>query len=155
MKRFVAASVLIVVTFAAAVVLAASSAGPRACTLAGCDDGISILVAKPSEPVKASRFVRFCAAGKCEQMRVGGRRALVQIPCPGFDGEGTVKLSGRVLGRRGNELSVARKTVNIRILEPNGHECGPTCWVGHTGFDVARGHFIPAKQAQELMHRRL
>ena len=149
MKRTVIGSGVIVAAIATAVALAVASAGPSACTLAGCSDGIVVFVAQPAKSPDRPRYIQFCAEGKCNQVRVSGRREWVHLPCPHFDGEQTVALTGRVLGPGRRVLSVATKQVNITSFEPNGHECGPTCWTGHAGFDVREGAFIPAQRAQD------
>lgn len=154
MKRGLLAAAVIIPTVAAAVVIAAAASGPRACSLVGCADGVTVYFWKPVGPVDHAVYVRFCAAGRCDQARVAGRRIAVDLPCPDFDGEQTISLTARVLGRHGEVQSIASKEINIRRLEPNGAECGPTCWVGHAGFNVRTGDFVTAARAQEAISRR-
>lgn len=154
MKRGLIAATVIIPTVAAVVVVVSIASGPRGCSLVGCDDGITVYFWKPVADTDRPLHVRFCAVGECEQARVSGRHIAVDLPCPEFDGEGTVSLTARVLGPNGDVQSIASKEINIRRFEPNGAECGPTCWVGSAAFSVRKSQFVPRDQAQEAISRR-
>jgi hypothetical protein len=64
-----------------------------------------------------------------------------------------VKVTGQVLVRHGHELSIATERVSVGVVEPNGHDCGPTCWVGSVGYHVASGKFISPKRADRVLDR--
>ncbi len=145
----------IVAVVAGAVAATAALTGPSGCSLAGCDDGIAVAietVPRGDRPL----YLRACALGKCRQTPVSGNQerrpvSLVRLPCPDLSEETSVELTVRVLGANGKVLSIASKQLPIRRFEPNGPDCGPTCWVGNTGFDVQPGRFIPFRQAQEAL----
>jgi hypothetical protein len=153
LRRGLIGGAVIVMTVAAAVVISYATAGPSACTGAGCDDGVGVLFWEAAQPDEEAVFVRFCALGRCDQGRVG-RDFIVDLPCPGLDGEGTVTVTGRVIGEGGEVKSTASKEIKITRFEPNGSECEPTCWGGQAAFSARKGRFVPWQQVRDALARR-
>jgi hypothetical protein len=119
----------------------------RACTLAGCSDGIRVAVRVPSEPTDVS-FARACALGKCtspEKLPRRGSRlpiGFLVLPCPKLTEETTAELSVVLLDHDHQRLSRASKEIEINTFQPNGPECEPTCDMGRAGFDAATNNFV-------------
>lgn len=136
-KRFwipLAVGFLSVVLVAGAIALARSR--PPVCHLVGCDSEIAVVFHEIGRP--RGQSMRLCVDDACRRAVLRpGAEAMVRVPCAGEPGTSHVVASvisatDKVIAR--DELNVERHRV-----EPNGPECGPTCWQASLAFDVSTG----------------
>jgi hypothetical protein len=66
----------------------------------------------------------------------------VDVALPGIREQRSVRASIVVWDRAGRRIGQAVKRVRLRKQEPNGPECGPTCYTAALAFDVPRGRLL-------------
>jgi len=120
--------------------LGCSAAKPRACTLVGCADGLTIQLGAHGRHVA---HVRVCVAAGCQtpdvQRLVGsttGDFVTAAMTNDERHAGAHVLVTIDLYDRGGNVISEQKGTFAVRELEPNGPGCG-TCFQVDLGLDSA------------------
>ncbi len=131
---------LCALTVAALPCLGCSAAKPRACTLVGCADGLTIQLGTHSRQVAR---VRVCVAADCQtpdvQRLVGNTTGDFVTAAMSNDERHAgahVLVTVDLYDRGGNLISEQKGTFAVRESEPNGPGCG-TCYQVDLGLDEA------------------
>ena len=110
----------------------------RACTAIGCTSGIFVSMGEVRSYVRDASSVELCVDGACKTTSaeassvVGDEWAGVARSGASHVVEVLVRSSAGAVIRR------ARRVVTLRREEPNGHACGPTCYISSLAFDWHR-----------------
>jgi hypothetical protein len=114
--------------------LAPTAASPQVtgpvCTTAGCVSGVFLVVQRP--PTKA-RQLTFCVNEACTRLPARNG-ASGQLPCPQASSVEVVVIARRTARKR---LWRQALTVPLKVVQPNGPVCGPTCYTA--GLTLDRG----------------
>jgi hypothetical protein len=100
------------------------------CTLVGCESGVLVRLTRLPA---AARTARVCARGRCTTLHVRTRRpsdnwafAIVRCKSPRNK---RVEVTVELFGVTGTRLRFSSALVRLTARnQPNGPECGPTCW---------------------------
>jgi hypothetical protein len=116
-----------------------------ACTAMGCSSGISVNFAGMRRALPRAADVQLCAGAGCTSWKA--ERS--DVPWVETEWRGVPKhphatytADVTVLDRRGRVLLHLRQAVRLRMFEPNGHACGPTCWFAGLRLDAAHGRLV-------------
>ena len=104
----------------------APSAVQRVCTLVKCSSGIHVLTRSVRKKLHGARTVTVCLGERCSKR--SRRSDVVRVADSAVSGAGPYKVRVVVRGRRGRVLLRVVRNVSLRILQPNGEACPPTCW---------------------------
>lgn len=98
---------------------------PAICTVAGCNSEVSVFFkALPTQP----RSVGLCVDGRCASTKVDSRNPDVGLHIDCRSRPDVVKVAVTVRGRGNRVLARASRKAKLAKFEPNGAQCGPTCW---------------------------
>jgi hypothetical protein len=102
-----------------------------ACTAVGCNSGIEVSTNEVAKTVKGAAWVTLCIGGDCETERASAANVIGrEFPKLGRDrrGDGSYEVTVTISDRRGAALLVVSHLVrHLRVYQPNGAACGPTC----------------------------
>jgi hypothetical protein len=116
----------------AALALPRCGTGARlACTEVGCSSGISVNTNEVARTVKGAAWVTLCIGGDCETERAVDANAIgreLRKLGPDRRSDGSYEVTVTISNRRGAALLVVSHLVRqLRVSQPNGAACGPTC----------------------------
>lgn len=102
---------------------------PTACTLMGCETGLSVRIPQMHKALPEAARIRVCAETQCSATR--DRRAqFIQVRLPDDAGPRDVRVRLQVFGPDGRAIAAAEGTATLTRIAPNGGgECGPVCFV--------------------------
>jgi hypothetical protein len=137
-----------------AIMVAVSGCGssrhvPEACTLIGCNSGISVEVRGLTKTMPRAWEVDVCVAAHCTKngVRESGKPRGRYVPKPyayvGGEGRrlhglGPYPVSVTVRDRHRQILLYVARGVTMERFSPNGVVCGPTCFVRGLKLNVGR-----------------
>lgn len=131
----------------AVLALPGCGAGARTvCSLVGCSSGISINTNQVARTVKGAAWVTLCIGGDCETERASAANVVGrQLGKLGPDrrGDGSYEVTLTISNRRGAALLVVSHLVrHLRVLQPNGAACGPTCRLATLELRASRHELV-------------
>ena len=109
----------------------------RVCTAIGCGD--SAVFDLNELRVPAGTLVDVCAKGSCRQPADGTESVLFDLD---LDRGETVTFTMRLRASSGSRTLTA--SVPVRPHQPNGADCGPTCYVVGVKYDLASDSLQPS-----------
>jgi hypothetical protein len=145
------AGVVAVVAFGTYILAREDDRRELACSLVGCTSGIYISntsAPRESRVLRGATSVRLCVDGRCETNHVRrGELGLFGTEWRGVPKHpnATYAVDLTISDRRGRVLVHAHSAVRLKKEEPNGYECGPTCFIGSLVLEPARQRLRPVR----------
>jgi hypothetical protein len=109
--------------------------GARSCTDADCASHIRAVV-KNAPPEAA--LLTLCKPGRCRTVKHRDPAGLItELPCD--DEPATIPITAEVRNSARRVLLSTTTDVELHKVEPNGPDCGPTCWSADLVVDMRTG----------------
>lgn len=108
---------------------ATASGQDRVCTAIGCSSGLTVSLEDQAGKALAplGSRITLCLDDLCRSYRARG--AFVQLERPEQSSPGPVRVRLVLRDRKERVIRRLDREVLLSRFEPNGPECGPTCWI--------------------------
>ncbi len=121
----------------------------RVCSLAGCSTGLSVQTDQVRRKLPGARTVQICALDECREVSVVHDG--MHMPCAGIDEETVIAVTATIRTESGRVLFADSALVALTLNQPNGSECGPTCYQGAAHIDAGRELLKPGRQIRRAL----
>jgi hypothetical protein len=129
------------------------------CTLIGCSSGVGIEIKQLPKELPRARKIDVCVAGQCRHDTVYeiGKPEGKYVPkayrtvlggASGLHGPGPYPVSVTVYDRQGAVLLRVSDSVVMHKYQPNGVDCGPTCFEAPLRLNVGKRMLEPLPRDQ-------
>jgi hypothetical protein len=108
----------------AVAVLGAHDPPAQACTLIGCESGVSVRIGRL--PVRAE-VIEVCVGTRCRRARLATPPRIVFVPVQASSPR-VVLVRVRGFSGSGRLVFSTSRRVGLRALQPNGPDCPPVCY---------------------------